>query len=364
MPQDKKAPDTTSVRSLITSVTDLSRHLGNVTPNAIYLWIEVNRIPARHLIKIASYYDIEVPMHLAQSDKKREAKINHKPKETLPVCLSVQRGEMTPAEAAEKLGLHPRAVQLIISNWGDQLELLYKTLTDLDAGEISLDQAAAALQVSKFNIHSLRKKYGFKPAPRAKAEPRPIVKRRQTARQVALDAIAGRITLAEVESTCDLSWRTIHRAIAKLSPDLTLIDLTHWPKTLRQAYAEEIARDLPKLSKNLWKYAELTGITLKKWPKYPEVPKEWRLANVRTMMIHVLLGQESIDSIAQQRGADPFILESLFTSDLRPLNLTWPQVMQAPLYTQMAVAEVLIAIDLASKSPRLRMIQRLAEEKE
>lgn len=356
-------PEVLTVRSLITSVTKLANHLGSVTPNAIYGWIKLNRIPGRHLLKIAAFYDIDVPMHLAQSESKREAKINHKPRETLPVCIQVQKGELTIEEAAKKLGIHARAVQLIITNWGDQLPLLLETLTKLDAGEWSLDQAAAALQVTKFNIHALRKKYGFKPAPRKKAEPRPIVQRRQTARSVALDAIAGKITLAEVETTCNLSWRTIHRAIAKLSPDLSLIDLTHWPKSLRQAYAEEIARDLPKLSRNLWKYAELTGISLKKWPKYPEPPQEWRLANVKTMMIHVLLGNETTKSIAEKRGADPEILEALFTSDLRPLNLTWEEVKEASIFTQAALAEVLIAIDQASKTPRLRMIQKIAEEK-
>lgn len=362
MPKTPKTQQEGTVRMLVTSVTELARHL-ELTPNTIYRWIKVNRIPGKYLLRVAAFYDIPVPMHLAQSDIKNGAKIRHKPRETLPTCLEVQAGNLTIEEAAKKLGIHERAVQLIITNWGDQLKTLYKTLVQLDKDEISLDQAAATLKVTKFNIHALRKKYGFRPKPRAKAKERPIVARRKTATQVALDCIAGKINLAEVEDNCNLSWRTIHRMIGKLSPGYSLIELTHWPKTFRQAYSDEIAQNAPKISEKLWKYAQISQIYLKKWPKYPPSPKDWRLANVRKMMIHVLLGDESVESIAEKRGADPYILETLFTGDLRMLGLTWPEVRSTPLMTQVALAELLLALEESKRTPRQRMIERLEEEK-
>lgn len=361
MPKQNKA-DTSSVRALITSVTALATHL-DLTPNAIYRWIKVNRIPGKYLLRVAAFYDIDVPLHLATSDVKNEGKPNYKPRETLPLCLEVQNGNLDLYEAAERLNIHPRAIQLILTNWGDQLQLLYDVLKQLDAKEMSLDQAAAALNVTKFNVHALRKKYGFRPEPRPKAPPRGIIGRRQTSRQIALACIAGKLNLNEVEKECELSWRTIHRAIAKLSPEATLIELTHWPKTFREAYSLEIAENLPQISKKLYKFAEISRISMKKLPKYPSPPANWRAAGVKKMMMHVLLGDETIESLAAKRGADPHILESLFTSDLRVVGLTWPEVAGARMQTQVALAELLLALEDANKTPRLKMIERLAEDK-
>lgn len=354
--------DVTSVRTLIKSVTKLVEYLdGEVTPNAVYRWIKVNRIPGKYMLRIAQFYDIHVPIHLAESDKKNDTRIVTKPRETLPVCLQVQNGSLSVTEAAEQLGLHPQAVNLILKNWGAQLQLLYDTLVRLENKEMSLDQAALALGVTKYNVHALRKKYGFAPQPRPKAPERPIVKRRKVAEEVALACIAGKMTLSEVENHCDLSWRTIHRTISKLSPDYTMIDLTHWPKALREAYSQEIRQECPKISAKLWKWVENNGVSLKKQVKYPKIPSNWRTANARRMMVHVLLGDETVDSIAASRSADPFILESIFNSDLRPLDLTWGEVVKAPMLTQIGLAEVLIAIDDQSKTPRMRAIERIKD---
>lgn len=354
--------DVTSVRSLITSVSKLVDYLENqVTPNAVYRWIKVNRIPGKYMLRIAQFYDIHVPIHLAESDKKNDTRIVTKPRETLPVCLQVQNGNLSIDEAAEQLGLHPQAVNLILKNWGDQLQLLYDTMIRLENKEQSLDQAALALGVSKYNVHALRKKYGFSPQPRPKRPERPIVKRRKVAEEVALACIAGKMTLSEVGNHCDLSWRTIHRTISKLSPECTMIDLTHWPKALRDAYSQEIRQGGPRISAKLWEWAKINEILLKKQIKYPKIPKNWRLTNARRMMVHILLGDETVDSIAASRSADPGILESLFTSDLRPLDLVWDEVRRAPMMTQIALAEVLIAVDDQAKTPRMRAIERIKD---
>lgn len=358
----KSTPDVTSVRSLVTGVTALARHV-DLTPNAIYRWIAVNRIPGRYILKIAQYYDIDIPMHLAQSDEKNTNEIIRKPRDTLPTCLRVQAGEMSIEEAAAQLGLNPKSVTLILANWGEQLPLLYQTLVAVEKGELSLDQAALTLQVSKYNIHALRKKYGFQPKPRPKAAPKPIHERRRTTRAIALEAIAGHITLAAIQDKYEVSWRTVHRAIAKLSPEYSLIELAHWPKALREAYAQEIEKNLTKLSEKLWIYAKNAQISLRKTQKYPKRPANWRAATAKTMMVHILLGLESLESVATSRGADPSILAGIFTSDLRPLDLTWPQVMEAPVLFQIALGELMMDLENARKTPRLRMIEKFAEEK-
>jgi len=353
-----------TVRDLIPSVVKLARHLG-VTSNAIYRWIKYNRLPPARMMEISRFYDVSLGeiMHLAESDAKEEKPISRKSRDTLPTCLQVQAGNMTVAQASEHLGLHPRSVQLILKNWGDQLSDLHRILVQLEAQEISVDEAAKQLNVNKANVYALRQKYGFAPAPKKKPDPKPIVARRKTAMDAALACIAGKLKLGEAQEASDMAWRTIHRTIAKISPEYSLIQLTHWPKSLREAYAHEIAEKLPQISVKLWKYCETAGIPLRKWPKYPKCPEDWRQASVKKMMVHVLLGDESVESLAAKRGADPQVLETLFTRDLVYLRTTWRDVTDAPVYTQVALAEVLLAIDDSSKSPRLRMIEKLKEEK-
>lgn len=336
-------PDVTSVRSLVTSVTALANHLA-LSNNAIYRWIEVNRIPGRHIVKVAAFYDVEIPVHLSQSDKKNVNKVNEKPAETLPTVLRVFRKEIGVDEAAAILGLHPRAVQLILTHWGDQFPLLYKTLTELVEERITVGDAATILGVTKYNVHALRRKYGLRPGPKAKAPPRPIVARKKVANEVALACIEGKLTLEKAQERSGQSWRTIHRAIANLSPNYTLIQLTHWPKSFRRAYSEEIERELPRIVPELHDFAQKQGLFLKKWPKYPEKVSDWRSASAKRMLIAVLSGEETLESIAAKRRAEPEILAGIFTSDLRAIGLTYTGVLERPVSFQIAVAELLIAM--------------------
>ena len=360
-------PDTSTVKSLLTKQAALARHL-DVSVKTVQLWVKMDRIPARHIIKIAQFYDVEVPLHLCQSDVKRGSERRIKPRETLPVCLEVQAGNLTIAEAAAKLGLHERAVQLILLHWGDQLPVLYKTLNDLDAGEITVAQAASTLGVCKNAVHDIRTKYGRAPvkstAPSKRGERIARVDaKRQNVRNITVGAIAGRYTLEEVDAKFGVGWRTIHRQIAKLSPDYGMIKLTLWPKTLREAYANEIDKGLPLISRRLWEYSELAGLKLPKIAKYPVAPDNWRKATAREMLMHILLGTDTLASIAESRHADPAILEGIFTSTLRPLNLTWPEVVAGPAVTQLALGEVFMALEETKVTHRARVLARIAKEK-
>lgn len=334
------------VRNLIPSVTALANHLG-ISTNAIYGWIKVNRIPAKHLIRVAQFYDIDVPLHLAQSTIKHDNAAKLKPAETLPVLVEVFNGRMSPQDAADILGCHIQSVNIPLIHWGERFPLMVDTLTRLVNGEIVVGEAAEILGTTKFNVHGLRRKYGLRPE-RVKAKPKPVAgihARKKKTRAAALACIEGKLNLEQAQTVTGLSWRTVHRAISDLSPDHSLIELTHWPKALRKAYSDEIDRDLPKIAPNLWKFAENHGILWKKTTKYPETPENWRSVTTKRMLIGVLLGEADLEVIAASRGADPKILESLFTSDLRPLDLTFGEVMNRPLSFQVAVAELILAIE-------------------
>lgn len=345
--QKIEPPDTTSVRTLITSVRPLAEHL-QLHERTIYHWIDVNRIPGRHIVKVANYYDIDIPIHLGQSDKHREnSRGLNKPRQTLPICMRVYDQEMTIEEAAAELELSERAVQMILITWGTSLPLLTQTMLALEEKKISLDEAAAKLQVTKHNVHILRAKYGFRPEPKGKtpAKPeKPIVKRKKAAREAALNCIAGKLKLEEAAEAADLSLRTIHRAVGNLSPEIGLIQLAHWPKSFRKAYAEEIDRELPIFVPKLYDFAQNSRLLLKKWPKYPENVENWREATTKRMLIALLLGDETLETLAVKRRADAGVLSSLFDSDLQPLGLTYDFVINRPLSFQVALAELLIAL--------------------
>ena len=140
------SPDLTSVTTLTKNPTKLAREL-KLTPAAIYRWRKVNRIPGSHIIKVANFYNVEVLdlLPLTGSDKSADPKVILKPRDTIPTLLNVQKGVITLDDASKMLKLPVKSLKLILTNWGDQLETLYDTLTRLELGVVSLDQAAAAL---------------------------------------------------------------------------------------------------------------------------------------------------------------------------------------------------------------------------
>ena len=355
--------DVTSVKTLVTSVSALAAHL-DLTVNAIYRWIKVNRVPAKFIFKVANFYDVDVPYHLCTSDKKNTNKPVNKPRETLPLCLEVKAGRMTAEEAATRLNVNTQSIRLVLAYWGDSLGTLYTTLCDLEAGTIKLQQAADALGVTVYSIHAMRKKYGFPVRAVAAKVDRPIVALKAAAKVAALNAIAGRATLEEAAEQCGQSWRTVHRAIAKLSPKYGLVVLTHWPASFRQAYVVELEGKPQTTAEKLWEYAVLHKISLKKRPRAPSKVVNWRSATARRMLIAVLTDELDLETLAVTRGADPLILAQMFGSELRNIGLSYDEVKNADPRVAIAVAELLSAITAAATTPRERMIEALKAAKE
>lgn len=349
MPRKKPAaeatPDLTSVRTLVKSATKLANHLG-LSVNGIYRMIKVNRIPGQHIIKVANFYDVEVKdlLHLTGSDLENEANVKLKSRETLPTLLKVYKGELTLDQASRQLEQNIVALKLIMTHWGDELPTLYKILESLDKKEMSLDQACGILKVAKYTLHGIRRKYGYAPGKLVSTKPKPTIGfRRERNKIYAMQVISGKMSCTAAAQASGVSERTLFRYIDQIC-DVKLNDLAHWPKSFRVAKAKEIEGDLPKFAQKWMEMAQKQRLILKKIPKFPQTPENWRDQPLKRMLLGVLLGEGSLEEISASRGADPTILAGLFTSDLRSADLTYDQLMGLPIEHQIAFAEYLLAV--------------------
>lgn len=343
MPKTKLPPNLTSVRTLVTSVAPLARHC-KLTPNGIYRWFKVNRIPAEHIIAVANFYDVEIGelLHLTGSDKSASPNPVLKPRNVLQTLVEVRAGNMTLAEAVEKTGQSEKTLKMVLIHWGEQIGTLYEVMEGLDKGEISLDEAAKKMGLAKYTIHGLRRKYGYAPGAVKRTRPQPTIRLRRVKMQTgALQVIAGRASAEATAREMGVSARNLFRYIEQMT-DLSLTDLSRFPATFRLAYADEIEKKLPKYVQNWLKYAEKLNLYVQKQTKYPKTPENWCEAPLKRLLIGVLLGEGRLEEIAAARGGEPVILEGLFTAELVPLGLTYKEVKGMGMNHQTAPAELLI----------------------
>ena len=343
--QTPEKPDLTSVRTLITSVSKLASHLG-VSNSAIYRWIYVNRLPAGHVVRIANYYDVELRdlIPLTGSDVSNKIEVKIKPRSALKNLLEVYRGKMTLKEACEASGITEIAGKLVLTNWGDELPTLYTTLEQLSEGRIDIEEAMIRLNVSKYTLHGIRRKYGYAPG-RRQRKPRPPLKglTEDVKREIAYQVIAGKITAAGASEKFGKSYATMIR-YAEQYGDISLRDLKRWPPSFREALATEVLAGSERVVGRWYDYAMNARLILKKQPKYPPMPKSWKRANMKRLLIAVLVGEATLDEIAEARGGDPTMIAHLFTGELRPLKLTYDRVSNLSLKHQIALAELLMAM--------------------
>lgn len=336
-------PDLTSVATLTKRPTELAKLL-KLTVGAIYRWRKVNRIPGNYVIQVANFYNVEVLdlLPLTGSDESLNPNVILKPRDTLPTLLNVQKGVITVEDAAAMLNLPKRSLVLILTNWGEKLEVLYDTLTRLELGVLSLDQACMVLGVAKYTLHGIRRKYGFAPGPVKRVRPLPTLpKRKETSRETALQVLAGKTSAKAIAEQLGISQRTIFRKIEEISP-LKTNDLAAFPKVFRLAYVDELEKNTPKYAEKWLKIAKEAKLFVRMNTKYPETPQTWRDAPLVRMLVGVLLGEAPLDEIAASRGADPTILTGLFNSHLRAFDLSWEEVAGMGLNHQMALAELLL----------------------
>ena len=125
----------------------------------------------------------------------------------------------------------------------------------------------------------------------------------------------------------------------------TAMDLKQWPESLRAALAYETENEsVPKYAASWKQFAERSRLVMPSRLRYPSAPDNWRQVTTKRMLVAILLGEMTMDEVAMARGGEPVMLASLFTSDLRPLGLTYEQAMDLPFTHQVALAEVLLAV--------------------
>lgn len=335
-----------TVRMLVESPTKLAKHLG-LTKNAIIRWINLNRIPVKHLHAVAQFYSIKEETklwHLTQGTKSGAKPALSKGRNVLPLALKVVNKELTLQEAAAQANVPEISMKLILTHWSTRLEELIETLEGLERGDISLDTAALQLGLSKPRIHSLRKAYGYAPGtPKTeKTDPRRSAKKQKN-RELALLAISGKASATELAEQNNVSVRTIYRAIDELKAG-KLQDYTDWPMSFRAARVIEIQKNLPSLTEKWINLAEEMHLLVQKKTKFPlpPAPNEVRGTKVRVLLIALFNGDYTLDELASFRNAEPTVLENLFNQELKQLGTDLADLKRYGVGHEMCAAEVLI----------------------
>lgn len=343
--QTKAQPDLTSVRTLITSVRKLATHL-NVTPSAVYRWIGVNRLPGAHVVNIANFYDVELRdlIPLTGSDNNNKVATKVKPRVALKNLLEVYRGKMTLEDACTASGITIISGKLVLTNWGDELPTLYTTLEQLSEGRIDIEEAMIRLNVSKYTLHGIRRKYGYAPGRRvAKARPERKGMDEDMKREIAYQVISGKISGKDACAKYDIVYGTLGKYVQNYG-QVGLQSIAKWPTAFREALGFEALSGCDRFAQSWYDYATEARLMLKKKPAYPSRPKSWKRANLKRLLIAVLVGEATLDEIAAERGGDPSIIAKLFTGELRPLKLTYDRVSGMSIKHQIALAELLMAM--------------------
>ena len=343
MEEEEEKPDLSSVRSLIKSVSPLARHL-KLTTNAIYRWITVNRIPGPHVMGVCNFYGVEVGdiLPLTGSDTSNETTVVLKPRSVLKTLMDVYQGVITLDQAVTLTGSSEISLKLILGHWGDELPTLYTTLEQLDQKRIDLDEACKRLKVAKYTMHGIRRKYGYAPGPLQSTKALPTLPvRMDRNKELALACIAGRRTVKDAARASSVSERTLFRAIEKVTTH-KLTELTHWPVTFREALVSEIKGEAPPIVSKWFEFGHSNRFFVGKAPKCIQTPESWASSGLKRLLIGFLMGESTLENMAESKGMDQATLKALFTGYLTPLDLTFEQVESLPATHHVALAELLI----------------------
>ena len=117
-------------------------------------------------------------------------------------------------------------------------------------------------------------------------------------------------------------------------------DLAHWPDIFREAYALELDKNSTKYAEKWVKFAEEQRLILRKTAKYQNTPENWAEVPLKRLLVGVLRGEVTLQEVADAKGGDAEAFAGLFTSDLRPLGLTFEEAMGMSITHQVALAEV------------------------
>lgn len=319
-----------TLRDLVKNQAALARDVG-VSVQTVRNWLELNAIPPRRIIPVANALDVEITTLLPFAQKTYKPVLTKA--KTLGDLKAVLEGRYDPAD---------KSADRIKGTWGDRLPILYETLVRLQAKEITIREAAETLGITKSAIHNIRKRYGTAPGSlkaAKKTEGRYALTAKE-ARKLALDVVAGQKTARSAAHGAKISLRTLHRHIEDVLRPLYLNEISHWSKNFRLALAYEIEKNLPKHSLEWRKWAEERHLLLKNHQPGQGLPKNWREASIRRVIVAILSGEHTDTNLAAMRGGEPHILMEHVERELRQMGMP---ALSLTIYHQAAAAEIILA---------------------
>lgn len=319
-----------TLRDLVKNQAALARDVG-VSVQTVRNWMDLNAIPPRRIIAVATALDVELTELLPFAQKTYKP-VSTKPK-TLDDLRLILEGNIDPSD---------RSAERIVGTWGDRLPLLYTTLAKLQNKEIMVTEAAEILGITKSAVHNIRKRYGTAPGP-IKGARRPEGRYALTAkeaRKLTLDVIAGRKSARSAAQGADISLRTLHRSIEDVLRPLYLNEISHWSKNFRLALAYEIEKNLPRHSLMWRKWAEERHLLLKKAPSWPKSPENWHEVSIRRVIIALLAEEHTVTELGAMRGGEDHILMEHVARELRQMGMP---ALSLTIHHQAAAAEIILA---------------------
>lgn len=351
-----QAPTNPSLRELITNVQTAARALG-VSPNTVYNWIAVDRVPPRRLARLAEFLDKDFNelWHLiAPKDKKLPARaVVRKPRGTIETLLDVLKGTVSVEEAALCLGLSVKSVRMTLErNPATRLIQIKRTLEQVQAGTLSVEEAATRLGVEVPSFHRLRAKFGYSPGRRKASPTLPgrYTKLKVAHRRLVLDVISGRKSAVAAAKDANLDLRTFHRHCKTTLQPRSLNELSRWNKSFRMALAWEIDHNRRGVVEKWRTMAQEQGVTLVKPDvRLPKV-KNWKSPELKHLLAEVLSDGLDLVAVAAARGGSDTALRSLFDAQLRTFDTTFDAIMSLSVHHQAAMAEILGTIVKSSQA--------------
>ena len=346
MPRVFSAPNPNSIVHLAVEraggLKNLAEDLG-LNPKTIGQWVKLDRIPARHLLKVCHLSDTE-PLALISYIERRKKpwvfKSATRKANTLDTLVRLQNNEITEGKAFLETRMSPRVIRQTLTLWGSRLALLRDTLHSTLPDTIK----AARLGISGRQLRRLKATY--LPAPDRESLPyraaRKAAKARWKAyRHLATQVVRGDVTRQEAAAAAERSTRQMDRWIEKALRDqfgLLLREILPLPKSFRYALAEEIDHDHAEVIQPLIEYWRTQGMVAKAWP---DPVAAWGRTPIKRCLIWLLTGEVSMQALCDERNTDKGRLIPLLTGNLVFLGVSFEQAASWSIHHQEALAMIL-----------------------
>lgn len=321
-------------------ISNVARKM-QLSAKSVSAWVKLDSVPQRKVLKLSEVLD-EDPWLIQSMVKPITYKIRRvrRPAECLDTILAAYKGE--PYEI--KPPLTSKSLIHILATYGDKVPLLVETMKKLMVKEITNKEAAEILGITTQAVYVTRRMNGL-PAShfREKKPEPPLGPYKMNALKIPgyiKPVIEGTMSKGAAASKYGVPDRTFSRYLANALGGLTLKQLAHWPQSFRMAFAHEIDKNLPRLVPHWWKMMQEYGWKRVKAEEPMPPATDWRLMTTKRMLYCVLNEGLSVKELGELRGSEPVILHKLFDIELKPLGLTFSQVVQMSIWHQMAVMDM------------------------